>query len=104
MPSPYSACRNVRVLEGKSRPRCIIDVRFSYCSEYVRKGYSSYDISVTWTEWERLREQRRRLKKKLEEAEEKVTEAMTYVHRLRKQLRVAEEREEKAITKEFTAL
>jgi len=40
----------------------------------------------------------------LEEAEEKVTEAIAYVHRLRKQLRVAEEREEKAITKEFTAL
>jgi len=44
------------------------------------------------------------LKRKLEEAEEKVTEAMTHVHRLRKQLRVAEEREEKTITKEFTAL
>jgi len=51
-----------------------------------------------------LREQRRRLKRKLEEAEEKVTEAIAYVHRLRKQLRVAKEREEKAITKEFTAL
>jgi len=51
-----------------------------------------------------LREQRRRLKRKLEEAEEKVTEAMTHVHRLRKQLRVAEERKEKAVTKEFTAL
>jgi len=104
MPSPCSACRNARVPEGKSRPRCIVDVRFGCCSECVRKGYSSCDISVTWTEWERLREQRRRLKRKLEEAEEKVTEAMTHVHRLRKQLRVAEEREEKAITKEFTAL
>jgi len=51
-----------------------------------------------------LREQRRRLKRKLEEAEEKVTEAMIYVHRLRKQLRVAKEREERAISKEFTAL
>jgi len=104
MPSPCSACRNARIPEGKSRPRCIVDVRFGCCSECVRKGYSSCDISVTWTEWERLREQRRRLKRKLEEAEEKVTEAMTHVHRLRKQLRVAEEREEKAITKEFTAL
>jgi len=104
MPSPCSAYRNVHVPEGKSRPRCIVDVRFGCCSECVRKGYSSYDITVTWTEWERLREQRRRLKRKLEEAKEKVTEAMTYVHRLRKQLRVAEEREEKAITKEFTAL
>jgi len=102
MPSPCSACRNARIPEGKSRPRCIVDVRFGCCSECVRKGYSSCDISVTWTEWERLREQRRRLKRKLEEAEEKVTEAMTHVHRLRKQLRVAEEREEKAITKEFT--
>jgi len=104
MPSPCSACRNARVPEGKGRPRCIVDVRFGCCSECVRKGYSSCDITVTWTEWERLREQRRRLKRKLEEAEEKVTEAMTYVHRLRKQLRVAEDREEKAITKEFTAL
>jgi len=104
MPSPCSACRNARVPEGKSRPRCIVDVRFGCCSECVRKGYSSCDVSVTWTEWERLREQRRRLKRKLEEAEEKVTEAMAHVHRLRKQLRVAEEREEKAITKEFTAL
>jgi len=104
MPSPCSACRNARVPEGKGRPRCIVDVRFGCCSECVRKGYSSCDITVTWTEWERLREQRRRLKRKLEEAEEKVTEAMTHVHRLRKQLRVAEDREEKAITKEFTAL
>lgn len=104
MPSPCSACRNARVPEGKSRPRCVVDVRFGCCSECVRKGYSSCDVTVTWTEWERLRNQRRRLKRKLEEAEEKVTEAMTHVHRLRKQLRVAEEREEKAITKEFTAL
>ena len=104
MPSPCSACRNARVPEGKSRPHCIVDVRFGCCSECVRKGYSSCDVTVTWTEWERLREQRRRLKRKLEEAEEKVTEAMTHVHRLRKQLRVAEEREEKAIAKEFTAL
>ena len=104
MPSPCSACRNARVPEGKSRPRCVVDVRFGCCSECVRKGYSSCDVTVTWTEWERLRNQRRRLKRKLEEAEEKVTEAMTHVHHLRKQLRVAEEREEKAIAKEFTAL
>jgi len=44
-----------------------------------------------------LREQRRRLKRKLEEAEENV-------FRLRKQLRMAEVRKEEAIRKEFTAL
>lgn len=104
MPSPCSSCQNARVVEGKSGPRCIVDIRFGCCSECVRKGYSSCDVSVTWTEWERLRDQRRRLKRKLEEAEEKVTEAMTHVHRLRKQLRAAEERKERAITKEFTAL
>ena len=97
MPSPCSACRNARVPEGKSRPRCVVDVRFGCCSECVRKGYSSCDVTVTWTEWERLRNQRRRLKRKLEEAEESV-------HILRKQLRIAEEREEEAIRREFTAL
>ena len=97
MPSPCSAYRNARVPEGKSRPRCVVDVRFGCCSECVRKGYSSCDVTVTWTEWERLRNQRRRLKRKLEEAEESV-------HILRKQLRIAEEREEEAIRKEFTAL
>jgi hypothetical protein len=59
---------------------------------------------VTWTEWERLRAQRRKLKRKLDEAEERVSEAMAHVHRLRKQLRVAEEREEKAIHKEMSEL
>jgi len=61
-------------------------------------------VTVTWTEWERLRNQRRALKRKLNEAEEKVTEAMSRVHRLRKQLRVAEDREEKSIGKEFATL
>ncbi|KAK0892749.1 hypothetical protein LTR91_023857 [Friedmanniomyces endolithicus] len=70
----------------------------------VRKGYSSCDVSVTWTEWEGLRSQRRKLKRQLDEAEEKVTEAMSRVHRLRKQLRVTEDREEKEISKEFVAL
>ncbi|KAK0970906.1 hypothetical protein LTR54_017888, partial [Friedmanniomyces endolithicus] len=51
--------------------------------------------------WERLRSQSRKLKRQLDEAEEKVTEAMTRVHRLRKHLRVAEDREEKEISKEF---
>jgi hypothetical protein len=104
MPSPCSQCKNARVPEGKERPRCVVDVRFGCCSECVRKGYSTCDVTVTWTEWERLRAQRRKLKRKLDEAEEKVTEAMATVHRLRKQLRVAEEREEEAISKEMTEL
>ena len=104
MPSPRSSCQSARVPEGKQRPRCVVDVRFGCCSECVRKGYTSCDVTVTWTEWERLRNQRRQLKRKLDEAEEKVTEAMTHVHRLRKQLRFAEEREEKAISKEFAEL
>ncbi|TKA24156.1 hypothetical protein B0A54_17776 [Friedmanniomyces endolithicus] len=62
-------------------------------------------LDAWWTsEWERLRSQRRKLKRQLDEAEEKVTEAMYRVHRLRKQLRVAEDREEKEISKEFVAL
>ena len=104
MPSPCSACRDAKIPEGRVRPRCVVDVRFGCCSQCVRKGYSGCDITVTWTEWERLRSQRRKLKRQLDEAEEKVTEAMTRVHRLRKQLRVAEDREEKAISKEFAAL
>ena len=104
MPSPCSACRNAKVLEGKERPRCVVDVRFGCCSQCVRKGYSKCDVTVTWTEWECLRNQRRKLKRQLDDAEEKVTEAMSCVHRLRKQLRVAEEHEEKAISKEFATL
>lgn len=104
MPSPCSSCIGAKVAEGKSRPRCVVDVRFGCCSECVRKGYSSCDVTVTWTEWERLRNQRRQLKRKLDEAEERVTEAMTKVHRLRKQLRVAEEKEDRAISKEFVEL
>lgn len=104
MPSPCSSCRSAKVPEGQARPRCIVDVRFGCCSQCVRKGYAGCDVTVTWTEWERLRNQRRELKRKLDEAEEKVTDAMSRVHRLRKQLRVAENREEKAIGKEFAAL
>ena len=104
MPSPCSFCRTARVPEGKKRPRCMVDVRFGCCSECVRKGYSSCDVTVTWTEWERLRSQRRQLKRKLDDAEERVTEAMAHVHRLRKQLRAAEEKEDKAISKEFVEL
>ena len=104
MPSPCTSCRNAKVPEGKDRPRCVVDVRFGCCSECVRKGYSSCDVTVTWTEWERLRNQRRQLKRKLDEAEERVTEAMAHVHRLRKQLRVAEEKEDRAISKEFVEL
>jgi len=104
MPSPCSSCRDAKTPEGGSRPRCVVDVRFGCCSQCVRKGYTGCDVSVTWTEWERLRSQRRKLKRQLDEAEEKVTEAMMRVHRLRKQLRVAEGREEKAISKEFAAL
>lgn len=103
MPSPCSGCRKARVAEGKSRPRCVVDVRFGCCSECVRKGVKC-DVTVTWMEWERLRNQRRKLKRELDEAEEKVTEAMSKVHRLRKQLRVAEDREEKAIAKDFEEL
>ncbi|KAK1038081.1 hypothetical protein LTR74_018800, partial [Friedmanniomyces endolithicus] len=51
-----------------------------------------------------LRSQRRKLKRQLNEAEEKVTEAITCVHWLRKQLRVAKDCEEKEISKEFVAL
>lgn len=104
MPSPCSSCRDARSVEGRERVRCVVDVRFGCCSECVRKGYSACDVTVTWTEWERLRSQRRKLKRQLDEAEEKVTEAMSRVHRLRKQLRVAEEREEEAISKEFKEL
>ncbi|KAK0301709.1 hypothetical protein LTR82_018154, partial [Friedmanniomyces endolithicus] len=51
-----------------------------------------------------LRSQRRKLKRQLNKAEEKVTEAMTCVHWLRKQLRMAKDCEEKEISKEFVAL
>ena len=104
MPSPYSSCRSARIPEGKQRPRYVVDIRFKYCSEYIRKGYSSYDVIVIQTKQERLRNQRRQLKRKLDKVEEKVTEAITYVYRLRKQLRFTKEREEKAISKEFAKL
>ena len=104
MPSPCSACRDAKIPEGRARPRCVVDVRFGCCSQCVRRGKAGCDVTVTWTEWERLRSQHCKLKRELDEAEEKVTEAMTRVHRLRKQLRVAENREEKAISKEFAAL
>ena len=104
MPSPCTSCRDAKIAEGRIRPRCVVDVRFGCCSQCVRRGYSGCDVTVTWTEWERLRGQRRKLKRQLDEAEEKVIEAMTKVHRLRNQLRVAEDREEKEISKEFAAL
>jgi len=83
MPSPCTACREAKSSVGRPRPRCVVDVRFGCCSQCVRKGYSSCDVSVTWTEWERLRSQRRKLKRQLDEAED---------------------REEKEISKEFVAL
>jgi len=104
MLSPCTACWEAKSSDRRPCPRCVVDVQFGCCSQCVRKGYSSCDVSVTWTEWEQLRSQRRKLKRQLDEAEEKVTEAMTRVHRLRKQLRVAEDREEKEISKEFVAL
>jgi len=46
MPSPCTSYQNARIPRKKSRPRCIVDVRFGCCSECVRKGYSSYDVTV----------------------------------------------------------
>ena len=54
MPSPCSSCRKARVPEGRKSPRCVVDVRFGCCSKCVRKGVKC-DVTVTWTEWERLR-------------------------------------------------
>ena len=104
MPSPYSSYRDAKVLEGRDRPRYIVDVRFSYCSQCVRRGYSGCNVTIIQTEQERLRSQRRKLKRQLDEAKEKVTEAISRIYRLRKQLRVAEDREEKAISKEYIEL
>ncbi len=104
MLSPYTACQEAKTTDERPYPRYIVDVRFSYCSQCVRRGYSSYNVSITQTEQEQLRSQRRKLKRQLNEAEEKVTKAITRIYQLRKQLRVAKDRKEKEISKEFVIL
>ena len=104
MLSPCTACQEAKTIDERPYPRCIVDVRFGCYSQCVQRGYSSCNVSVTQIEQEQLRSQRRKLKRQLNKAEEKVTKAITRVHQLRKQLRVAKDRKEKEISKEFIAL
>jgi len=50
MLSLYSAYRNAKTPKGRARPRYVVDIRFGYYSQYVRKDYSGCDVTITWTE------------------------------------------------------
>ncbi|KAI4209326.1 MAG: hypothetical protein L6R36_009538 [Xanthoria steineri] len=109
--APCTACRNAKPRKGEPRKRCIVGSRSGRCSECIRKGYVKCDVTVSRSEWERLRDGRDQLRLDLERAEEKEAELLQQLlsHkartvRLRKQLRQAERRTDVAVAREVEDL
>lgn len=105
--APCTQCRNSKSRKGESKKRCIVGSRSGRCSECIRKGYVTCDVTVSRAEWERLRDGRDQLRLDLERAEEKEAELLQQLleHRartirLRKQLRQAERRTDAAVARE----
>ena len=88
-----SRCRS----SGKA---CRVHLRSGMCSNCVRRNYTDCDVRVTEAEWERLRAERKRLTQELEAAREESNKAMSREMRLRRQLDQLEEREAEAISVE----
>lgn len=106
--APCTQCRNSKPKRGEPKKRCIAGARSGRCSECIRKGYTSCDVTVSRAEWEKMRDGRELLRRDLERAEEKEAELLQQLldHRartirLRKQLRQAENRTDKAVAQEL---
>ena len=115
---PCSKCRNAKVRKGEPRPKCVVGVKSGCCSEYVRKGYSECDVTLNRAQWERLRDQREKLQRDLDNAEEaeagllheqvvlsqKIAQHCAKTLRLRQQLRRAAQQTELAVAAEVAEL
>ena len=108
--SPCTNCRKSKPKLGQPRPKCVVGPKSGRCSECIRKGRRC-DVTVYRAEWERLRDNRERLRKELERAEEKARELLEQLltHtartvRLRKQVHRAETHTDQAVAQELEIL
>lgn len=104
--APCSSCKSVVVAPGEVRPRCIVGPRSSKCSECIKHNRKSCDVSLAFSQWEKLRSAREALRRDIESLEEEEVEILQRLSRdqqalserrmkkirLRKQLRLAENR------------
>ena len=79
---------------------CKVHIRSGMCGTCVLNNYSDCDVRVTELEWKKLRSERKKLMRALEEAREESNKAMSKEMRLRRQLEQLEEREGDAISVE----
>lgn len=108
--APCSGCLNAKILPNRPRPKCIVGPRSGKCSECVRKGVAC-DVTISSSQWERVRDTRDRLRRDLERVEEEETELLHRLAarrarkvRLRKQIRLAERRTDDAVAEELRDL
>ena len=108
MPTACSAC-------AESKSVCRVDVRSGRCLECVRGGRAGCDVKVSWSELDRLRDARLRLRDRTRAAIREQQEALerhqqeqrtlaARVSRLQQQLFLAEEKEETAMSVELRAI
>jgi hypothetical protein len=108
--APCTACRTAKVAEGGVRPKCIMGPRSSKCSECLKHNRKSCDASLSYSQWQKLRDAREKLRRDIESLEEeevvilqrlsqdqqRLAEKRMKKIRLRKQLRQAERRTDSA--------
>ena len=70
--APCSGCRNAKI-SSRSKVRCVVGPRSGRCSECIRKGRKC-DVLLERAEWERLRDSRDSLQRRLQQAEEREEE------------------------------
>lgn len=116
--APCSGCRNAVVKPGEPRPKCMVSPRSKKCSECIRKNCKECDVSLSSSQWSRLRDARDKLRKDIEGLEEEEIEILQRLSRdqqaladrrmkkirLRKQLRLAENRADNAVEEELEEL
>ena len=73
IPTPYSRCR-------RSSTKCLVDIRSSRYKTY-NDAYKTYDLRVTFREFEKLARLRTKLIKKSEELDNELTRAKEEVAR-----------------------
>ena len=94
--------------EGKIMPRacsncvrdkkvCKVHVRSGRCNECNRVGFNNCNLRVTKTKWRKLKEERLKLDRELEEVEDVIAKAHAKHARLRKQLKALKGRADDAI-------
>ena len=97
---------------------CRVDVRSGRCGECVRKNERKCNVAVTWSEFEKLRDVRLKLREKMKlalreherlrdeqrRAREAEMASEAKLLRLQRQLFVAEEKEEAAVSTELRSL